>query len=206
MFTNALEVEANMMACRNIKLRVEVDKRKGREEIHPTSSTSSSSDVKFEMMLKTMEKLMDRLTVEAQPVNREQNESQIRNPNFRRPIPPSLQPNRQRNVRNPRNQEDQKIRPPFPKNYLVFEDDAESIEDHIHHLGDLDSEIYLTKEEHNMFAQVDDNAMVEELEQYHKGYMHAIDDFRNIKLRSRHISINKGGLNPNQPSSSQTIP
>ena len=59
MFTNALEVEANMMACGKIKLRVEVDRRKCREEIHPTSSTSSSSDVKFEMMLKTMEKLMN---------------------------------------------------------------------------------------------------------------------------------------------------
>ena len=74
MFTDALEVEANMMACGNIKPRVEVDRRKGREEIHPTSSTSSSSDVKIEMMLKTMEKLMDRLTVEAKPINQEQNE------------------------------------------------------------------------------------------------------------------------------------
>ena len=53
---------------------MEVDRRKGREEIHSTSSASSSSDIKFEMMLKTMEKLMDRLTVEAKPVNREQNE------------------------------------------------------------------------------------------------------------------------------------
>ena len=74
MFTDSLEVKANMMACGMIKPRVDVDRRKGREEIHPTSSTSSSSDIKFEMMLKTMEKLMDQLTVEAKPVNREQNE------------------------------------------------------------------------------------------------------------------------------------
>ena len=126
---------------------------------------------------------MDRLTMEAKPVNQEQNEPQIRNPNFSRPIPPPLQHNRQRDVRNPRNQEDQQIRPPFPENYVAVEDDAESIEDHIHHFGDLDSKIYLTKEEHNMFAQVDDNALVEELEQYLKGYMHAIDDVRKIKLR-----------------------
>ena len=52
MFTDTLEVDANMMACGKIKLREEVDRRKGREEIHPTSSTSSSSDIKFEMMLK----------------------------------------------------------------------------------------------------------------------------------------------------------
>ena len=69
MFIDALYVEANMMACGKIKPRAEVDRRKGREEIHPTSSTSSSSDIKFEMILKTMEKLMDRLTLEANPVN-----------------------------------------------------------------------------------------------------------------------------------------
>ena len=69
MFTDALEVEANMMACGKIKPRVEVDRRKGREETHPTASTSSSSDIKFEMMLKTMEKLIDGLMVEAKPTN-----------------------------------------------------------------------------------------------------------------------------------------
>ena len=74
MFTDAIEVEANMMACGKIKPRAEVDRSKGREEAHPTTSTSSSSDIKFEMMLKTMEKLMDRLTVEAKPANQEQNE------------------------------------------------------------------------------------------------------------------------------------
>ena len=82
-------------------------------------------------------------------------------------------------------------------------DGAESIEDNIHHFGDLDSEIYLIEEEHNMFAQEDDNNLEGELEQYHKGYMHAIDDVRKIKLRSRDVAINKGRLNPNQPSSSQ---
>ena len=65
MFTDALEVEANMMACGKIKPRVDVDRRKGREEIMPsTSSTSSSNDIKFEMILKTMEKLMDKLTMD----------------------------------------------------------------------------------------------------------------------------------------------
>ena len=109
-------------------------------------------------------------------------------------------------MRNPRNQEDQQIRPPFLENYVATEVDVESIKDQIHHFSDLDSEIYLTEEEHNMFAQVDDNALMEELEKYHKGYMHAIDDVRKIKLRSRDVAINKGGLNPNQHSSSQTSP
>ena len=127
---------------------------------------------------------MERIMVEAKPTNREQNEPQIRNPNFRRPVPLPLQPNRPRDVRNPRNQEEKPIRPPFPENYVAAEDEAESIEDHIHHFGDLDSKIYLTEEEHDMFVQVDDKTLTEELEQYHKGYMHAINDARNIKLRS----------------------
>ena len=98
---------------------------------------------------------------------------------------------------------------------MAAEDEAESAEDHIYHFGDLDSEIYLTEEEHYMFTQVDENTLIGELEQYHKGYMHAIDDVRNIKFRSRDISIHKkggdstgkvvipkGGLNLDQPSSS----
>ena len=83
MFTDGLEVEANMMACGKVKPRAEIDIRKGREDTHPSTSASSSSDIKFEMMLKTMEKLMDMLTVEAKPANWEQNEPQIRNPNFK---------------------------------------------------------------------------------------------------------------------------
>ena len=37
MFTYALEVEANMMACGKIKQRVDVDRRKGREETMPST-------------------------------------------------------------------------------------------------------------------------------------------------------------------------
>ena len=94
-------------------------------------------------------------------------------------------------MRHLRNQEEQPIRPPFLENYVAAEDEAESAEDHIHHFGDLDSDIYLTEEEHDMFAQVDDKTLTEELEQYHKGYMHAIDDIRKIKLRSRDVVLHK---------------
>ena len=61
MFTNALEVESNMMACGKIKQRADVDRRKGREELPSTSIVSSPSDVKIELMLKAMEKLMNTL-------------------------------------------------------------------------------------------------------------------------------------------------
>ena len=65
-------------------------------------------------------------------------------------------------MRNPRNPDDQQIRPPFFENYVADEDEAESIEDYIHHFGDLDSKIYLTEEENSMFAQEDDNNDFEE--------------------------------------------
>ena len=45
MFTDALEVEANMIACGKIKPRADIDRRKGREETHPSTSTSSSSGI-----------------------------------------------------------------------------------------------------------------------------------------------------------------
>ena len=65
-------------------------------------------------------------------------------------------------MRNPRNPDDRQIRPPFPENYVADEDEAGSIEDHIHHFGDLDSKIYLTEEEHSMFAHEDANNDFEE--------------------------------------------
>ena len=49
------------------------------------------------------------------------------------------------------------MQPPFPENYVDGEGEAECIEYQIHHFGDLDSDIYLTKTEHNMYAQEDDN-------------------------------------------------
>ena len=91
-----------------MKNRVEVDRRR-QENQQSTSAPSSTSDVKFEMLMKTMERLMDRLALYNRPHNREQPENQIRNPNFRRPPPP------QRNQRNPK---DQQIRRPFPENLI----------------------------------------------------------------------------------------
>ena len=72
-------------------------------------------------------------------MNIEQNEAQIRNTNFRRPNPPPPPQIRQRDMRNPRNPEDQQIWPPFPEIYVADEDETKSIKDHVHHFGDLDS-------------------------------------------------------------------
>ena len=69
MFKYALEVEANLMASGKMKQRVEVDRRKTREENQP--STSSSTDAKFDIMMKNMERLMDRLALDNMPPNKD---------------------------------------------------------------------------------------------------------------------------------------
>ena len=71
------------------------------------STSSYATDIKFDMILKTMENLMDRLIVDNRSFNRKQADPQIKNPNFRRPNPPMPPQNRKRDMRNPRNQEEQ---------------------------------------------------------------------------------------------------
>ena len=120
---------------------------------------------------------MDRLELDNRPPNIEQTEPQIMNPNFRRPLPPPQI--RQRDQRNPRNPEDQQIRPPFPKNYVDEEEENDPLDNQMHHFDDLESKIYLIEEENNIFSQEDDyNTLEVELEQYQRGYQNAIDDFQ----------------------------
>ena len=127
-----------------------------------TYAASSPNDAKFEMMMNTMERFMDSLTLDNKPLNRDHIEPQIRNPNFKRPNPPPIPQNRQRDMSNPRNPDDQQVQPHFLENYVVDEEDPDPIEYQIQHFHDLNSEIYLTEEEHNMFAQEDDNNDSEE--------------------------------------------
>lgn len=47
--------------------------------------SQSTSDVKFDMVMKEMERLIDKFFVDEIPSPREHNEPQIRNTNFRRP-------------------------------------------------------------------------------------------------------------------------
>ena len=124
-----------MMECGKMNHKIETNKRKIKEE--PVPSAASSSDIKFDMTLKVMETMMDKVTVDNRALNMKQNGPQIQNPNFRRPNPPQPPQIRQRDTRNPRNPNEQQIQPPFPKNYVDGEGEVEPIEDKIHHFGDL---------------------------------------------------------------------
>ena len=64
MMNDAIEVEVNMMASGKIQNR-DVVKRKNKEEI----SSPSSSDSKFDSITRTMEKLVDRLSLENKQVH-----------------------------------------------------------------------------------------------------------------------------------------
>ena len=145
---DALEVEYNLMASRKMKQRMEVDRRRTREDNQ--ASTFSSTDAKFDIMMKTMDSLMEILALDNRLPNREYPEPETRNLNFRRPPPPSQI--RHRDQRNPRNVEDQQIIPPFLEIYVDEKEHNDPLDNQIHHFHDLESEIYLGEEEHNMFS------------------------------------------------------
>ena len=94
------------------------------------------------MMMKIMERLMERLTNNI-PIPREKQEQQNRNQNFRRPLPPP---------RNQRIPEDQQIRPPFLDNYITKEGGEDPMKNQNHHFDDIDFGIYLAEGD-NFFAQ-----------------------------------------------------
>jgi hypothetical protein len=137
-------------------------------------STSQSSDVKFDLMIKTMERFMEKLSLDNKPAIRDQADFQHRNQNFRRAPGPQIR------QRDQRNQGDQQIKPPFQNNYMN-ENFDESLEDNIHCCDDTETNVFLTKEEHDQFMDANDKFMQEnddmlsmETKEYKKGYQNAI--------------------------------
>jgi hypothetical protein len=86
MMNNAIEVEVNLMASGKIKYNLDTNFKKVQGEAQP--STSKTSNEKFYLMVKTMERLMEKLSLDNKPAIRDQADFQHRNPNFKRaPIP-----------------------------------------------------------------------------------------------------------------------
>jgi hypothetical protein len=65
MMNDAIEVEVNLAASGKIKFQVEDEKKKIKDEAQP--STSQSSDAKLDLMVKTMEKLVEKLSLDNKP-------------------------------------------------------------------------------------------------------------------------------------------
>lgn len=91
MIQDSIEVEVNLSDSNKTKQRG--DDSRVKEEAQ-ASTFQSSTDAKMDLMIKSMERLIDRFFVDdrGQNVNRERNEPQIRNPNFRKPIQPTTWP------------------------------------------------------------------------------------------------------------------
>ena len=190
MMDDAIEVEVKLTTSNKTKQKNETKRVKVEE---PQASTSqSSSDAEFNMMMKTMEKLMDKLYVDDKNQTKNQNEPQVRNPNFRRqqgPHAPQVMPSR------PRNPNEQQIRPPFQEN-LIDEDFIEKPLDHIHQFGDEpeESDTFVTKDKHDNFVSQEDEGdketREEESKDYHKAYLNAMLDLsRQYNLRNGNVVV-----------------
>jgi hypothetical protein len=88
MMSDAIEVEVNLMASGKIKHNPDRDVKKVQGEAQP--STSQSSDEKFDLMMKTMERFMERMSLENKPSTKDQTDFQRRNQNFRRAQVPHI--------------------------------------------------------------------------------------------------------------------
>ena len=149
MMQDSIEVEDNLSTSNKTKQRG--DNRRVKEEAQ-TSTSQSSTYAKMDLMMKSMEIFIDRLYVDdrGQNVNRERNEPQIRNPNFKQPRQSTPQPP-QILQREQRNNNDQ-VRPPFHQNQVDDNAFPQQTEEHINHVGDSEAKVFVTKEEHDKFA------------------------------------------------------
>ena len=148
MMDDAIKVEVNLITSNKTKQKNET--RRVKEEEPQASTSQSSSNAKFNMMMKTMEKMMDELSADDKNQMKDQNEPQVRNLNIRRqqgPLVPQVTP------REKRNPNEQQIRPPFQEN-PIDEEFIEQPQDHIHHFGNepKESKTFLTKDEHDSFV------------------------------------------------------
>ena len=121
-----------------------------------------------------------------------QHEPQVRNPNVRRqqgPPIPQVMP------QEPRNPNEQQIRPPFQQN-LVDEEFMEEPQEHIHQFGDDPEEpnSFVTKDQHDNFVIQEDEGDQEhirsDLEDPHIAYLNALSEFnRQYELRNRSVGV-----------------
>ena len=143
---------------------------------------ASTSDVNIDSLVRTMERMMERINLNERVVPRENQPSpQNRNQNFRR-NPPQI---RQREQRGP----NQKIRPPFQENY-VDEDEGvvEELEEiQINQMGITNEDIvFLAKEEQDLFSLTQTEVEFEKSKDYKQGFENAIMEVhRKYNLRRK---------------------
>ena len=105
-------------------------------------SKSISTYEKFDLMMRTMEKLMEKMSVGNRLIAREQQDPQPRNKNLRRGQAPHIRQREQRD------QGYQQTRPPFQNNY-ADEDFDQMFEEQMNCCDDKNPCVFLTKREHD---------------------------------------------------------
>ena len=149
MMSDVVEVEINIMSSKRGRYRVDPrEQKKPKEE--PQASTSS--DPKFDTLVKVMERLVDKLSIREKPPARD-NVPQIRNPNYRSPrqqdpLPPRIVQRGEKLPNNPNNGNTDQVRPPFQQN-LVDEEFLKIEEEDINSVGGEEEKCFLTKRQHD---------------------------------------------------------
>lgn len=150
MKNDVMEVEVKLTSAMRKKRdecewrREEGDQRKGKEPEQP--SMSYTQETNMDVMMNTMENLMERLTVDNRPPPKYHQEQQNRNQNVRRP---QILQNR---LRDQINIPEQLVRPPLKENYVRHNYD-DQVEDEIHHLDVELSPSFLTREDNDGLGQ-----------------------------------------------------
>ena len=86
MMTDAIEVEVNLMASG--KMKANSDRNMGKTQDKAQTFTSQTSEERFEVMMRNMERMMERMALGNRTNPREQANGPPRNP--RRPVGPQI--------------------------------------------------------------------------------------------------------------------
>lgn len=174
-----VSVEENMISKR---ARMKNEKRVTYRE----KAVTSTSDTNIDNLIRTMEKMMERINLNESAFPRENqatppNRIHYQNQNFRR-NPPQIRQREQRGT-------SQQIKPPFHENYVDQDEGGfeEPEEIQINLMGVNDEDIvFLTKEEQGIFSPTQIEEECQESEDYKQGFENAIKEVhRKYDLRRR---------------------
>lgn len=172
---SAVCVEENLIAKR-------ARMRSGKIVMIKEEPVASTSYAKIDIMMRTMERIMERINLNERTVPRENQPSpQNRNQNVRR-NPPQIRQREQRGL-------DHQIRPSFQENY-VDEDEGvveEPEQSQINLMGINDEDtIFLTEEEPDVFSSTQTAVEIEDYKDYKQGFKNSIMELhRQYNLRSK---------------------
>lgn len=203
MMSDSIEVEINMMSSKRGRYKVETrEPRKMKEDCQ----ASTSSNPKFDSLIKVMEKLVDRLSIDGKSLARDV--PQIRNPRQQEAPPPQilqrgqkLPTNASNNNNNNSGNADQ-VRPPFQRNLVDEEELLHEESEEINSFGDEEDKFFLTKKQHDEQLQGPEI----QIDDYQLGYHNAMIAFqRQLNLRNKDVIISEPQKKVNQEKTSASV-